>query len=374
MKNGPLFNSLYAKLALLLAAAFCVILAALLIATQTAFDRDRLIELSVDVMIASVAFALLAALCIFQLFTRRLKRLADAVEALATGGFATAMKLPDSDPDGDEIDRLSCHVETMSERIAEQLTEIERGAARRRELLVNVSHDLRTPLASMQGYLELLLLRHGSLAAVDERNYLETAVRHSERLGRLVGDLFELTRLESDETRPQPEHFSFTELGHDVLQKFSDEAGRRSVELKLSCDDGGGALGVYADIGMVERLLEILLSNALRHTPAGGRVTLELGRVTQRARLAVRDTGPGIAAQDLHGIFERYEQLDRSSPCTESGLGLAIARHIVRLHGSDLTVHSAVGSGTRFSFDLPLEEHSSTALAPSVAMTEEKSR
>src|SRR5438093_852567 len=124
-------NTLYAKLALLLAGAFVMIGGVLVIATQTMFDRERLIELSSYVMIASVAFALLAALCVFQLFTRRLKRLADAVETIARGGFTTPLRVPGADPNGDEIDRLSTHVERMSERMAEQLAELERGAGRR---------------------------------------------------------------------------------------------------------------------------------------------------------------------------------------------------------------------------------------------------
>jgi signal transduction histidine kinase len=349
-------NTLYAKLGLLLAGAFVVVGGALVMATQTMFDRDRLIELSSYVMIASVAFALLAALCVFQLFTRRLKRLADAVETIARGGFTAPLRVPGADPRGDEIDRLSTYIERMSERIAEQLAQLERGVGRRRELLANVSHDLRTPLASIQGYLELLLLHHGSLAATDSRHYLETAVRQSERLGRLVGDLFELTKLEAEDAQPRPEAFSLAELAQDVVQKFMLNAQLRQIELRACGGDGGPAMRVHADIAMVERVLENLLDNALRHTPAGGAVSVELDHSAQRARMTVRDTGPGIAADDLTGIFERYDRADRSLPADHSGLGLAIARRIVQLHGGALTVRSAVGSGTCFTFDLPLAE------------------
>lgn len=354
-------NTLVAKLAVLLAGAFIVVGGMLVVATQTMFDRERLIELSSYVMIASVAFALLAALCVFQLFTRRLKRLADAVEAMARGGFKTPLRVPGADAQGDEIDRLATHVEQMSDRIADQLAELERGVGRRRELLANVSHDLRTPLASMQGYLELLLLRHGSLAPAEERNYLETAVRHSERLGRLVGDLFELTKLEAEEARPQAEDFSLAELAQDVVQKFALDARRRQVNLCARCDDEASTLRAHADIGMVERVLENLLDNALRHTPAGGSVTIELERDARRARMAVRDTGPGISADELPGIFDRYDAANRSVPGGHGGLGLAIARRIVGLHGGELSVRSTLGSGTSFTFDLPLSAPANAA-------------
>jgi signal transduction histidine kinase len=108
------------------------------------------------------------------------------------------------------------------------------------------------------------------------------------------------------------------------------------VSLQTTCDERCAGLRVHADIGMVERVFENLLDNALRHTPAGGAVTIELGCVTHRAR-AVRDTGPGIAAARLPTMFDRYERADRSAPGSPGGLGLAIARHIVQLHGGVLS-------------------------------------
>jgi signal transduction histidine kinase len=362
-------RKLYVRLALLLGAAFVAVGGLLVVATQTMFDRARLAELSAYLMSAGAAFALLSALCVFLVCTRRLKRLADGVESIAQGGFAASLRVRGADPHGDEIDRLATNVERMSDRIAEQLSELDRVANRRRELLINVSHDLRTPLASMQGYLELLLLRHGSLAPAEERNYLETAVRHSERLGRLVGDLFELTKLEADEVQPQLEEFSLAELAHDVVQKFALDATRRQVDLRAR--GGGPDPRVLADIGMVERVLENLLDNALRHTPAGGTVTIEFECDAPRARMAVRDTGPGIAAAELPGLFDRYDRASRSVPGGHGGLGLAIARRIVSLHGGELSVQSAVGSGTCFAFDLPLVQRPGPH-ADSPALTTER--
>src|SRR5207245_7529794 len=114
-------------------------------------------------------------------------------------------------PSGDDIARLSAAVEGMSERIAEQLALLEQTEVRRRELLANVSHDLRTPLASMQGYLEILLLKHGTLRPEEERSYLEVAAKHSERLGQLIRDLFQLTKLAAREVKPQCEDFTIEE-------------------------------------------------------------------------------------------------------------------------------------------------------------------
>ncbi|MBT2324665.1 HAMP domain-containing histidine kinase [Variovorax paradoxus] len=324
-----------------------------------------------DMVMVAVASGAVAALYISWRTARRLKRLADAVDAFARGGCIDSLHVAGADAGGDEIDRLAAHVEQMSARIGEQFTEIERGVARRRELLANVSHDLRTPLASMQGYLELLLLRHGSLPAAEERNYLETAVRHSERLGRLVGDLFDLTRLEAAEALPQPEAFSLAELAQDVAQKFALDARARKVELRADGGEGSGAVRTQADIGMVERVLENLLDNALRHTAAGGIVTIEFGGDTHRAWLAVRDTGCGIPPAELAGIFDRYERADRSTPGAQNGLGLAIAQRIVRLHGGELSATSIAGAGSCFAFDLPLATPKPTV--PAVPLTERMS-
>jgi len=348
-------NSLSTRLALLLAAAFVALGGVLIIGLREALDARQLPGLAGLLLFAALLYALFAAWCVRRLFTRRLQRLTEAVEALQQGNFSAALRLPGAARNGgDEIDRLAANMEMMSERISSQVADLERVAGRRRELLANVSHDLRTPLASMQGYLELLLLRHGTLAPDEERNYLETASRHSERLGRLVADLFDLAKLEADEVKLQPEDFPLAELAQDVAQKFALDARRREVQLRADCGDEMPVARV--DIGMVERVLENLVENALRHTPPGGQVTIELGVAAQRVRMAVSDTGRGIAAEDLPSVFERYYRADRTGAGAgdHAGLGLAIARRIVQLHGGELVVHSTPGRGTRFAFDLPL--------------------
>ncbi len=226
----------------------------------------------------------------------------------------------------------------------------------RPDLLATVAHDLRTPLASLQGYLELLLLRQGDLDQAEARNYLHTAVRQSERLSRLVKDLFEWGRLEAGETQPNLEDFALAELLQDVVQRFESEAQQRKVQLRATAPHAPQAL-VRADIALVERALVALLENALRHTPAGGSVSVEHRGDAGRAHVEVRDTGSGIGAADLAHIFSHYERSERVSGehgGGEGGLGLAIVRRIVQLHGSELQIASVPGQGTRVTFDLPL--------------------
>jgi signal transduction histidine kinase len=253
----------------------------------------------------------------------------------------------------------------MSERIAEQLELLGQAEVRRRELLANVSHDLRTPLASMQGYLETLLLKRGTLSPEEERSYLEIAAKHSERLGRLIRDLFQLTKLEAHELKAQREAFPVAELVQDVVQKFQLAAGKRGLQLssRLAVQHAQ----VHADIGMIESVLENLIENAMRHTAGGGLIQVEVMPLDS-ARLAVRvaDTGRGIPSDELPGIFDRYYRVNRgeASDAGSTGLGLAITRHIVELHGGKIQVESALDHGTTFSFDLPLAtDHPATATA-----------
>ena len=222
-----MFKTLSTKLAGAQAMVFFALGVGFILATEQMFEGQRLLELATDLGIGVVVFSLLAALLVFNFLTRRLRVLAVAVDRFRDSGFTQPIHLTSANPKGDDIDRLGAAVQEMSERIAEQLDLLGQTDVRRRELLANVSHDLRTPLASMQGYLETLLLKHGTLSPEEERSYLEVAAKHSERLGRLIRDLFQLTKLEAHELKPQREAFPVAELVQDVVQKFQLAANKR---------------------------------------------------------------------------------------------------------------------------------------------------
>lgn len=348
-----MFQSLYSKLAVALSAVFIAVGGLMIVASQRMLETERLLELATYLILGAVAFSLLAALVVFRFLTRRLHLLAEAVDGFRAEDFAHPLHLPAADPEGDEIDRLSCAFQEMSSRIAAQLRQLAQADQRRRELLANVSHDLRTPLASMQGYLETLLIREGSLPPEEARSYLQVATKHCERLGTLVRDLFELTKLEAHEVKPQLEAFPAAELAQDVAQKFELKARERGLRLLTGLDCDGAA--IRADIGMMERVLENLIDNALRHTPAGGSIALDVRSAGDRVELRVSDTGEGIPRDQLGSIFDRYYQVDRGEAGNAggAGLGLAITRRVVELHGGHIQVESAPGQGTTFILDLP---------------------
>ena len=315
-----------------------------------------ILRLSIWAVAGGLLFALLTALLLFNRMTRPLRQLAVYMENFRKGDFAEPPNLPTGlrDLPDDEIARISAIFMQMADRIADQIKGLREADGLRREFIANIAHDLRTPLTSLQGYLETLLMKLGRFTDDEQRNYLTTAVKQSERLGQLVEALFELAKLDSPDVQVRPESFSLDELIQDILQKFRLAADQKFVSLHM--DIANNVQHVLADIGLVERIFENLLDNALRYTPAGGSIHIHAEPAQDRVSVRVSDTGAGIAQDDIPHLFDRYYRRDRSrkDPNAGSGLGLIITKRILELHGSDLTVTSVVPGGTTFTFSLPL--------------------
>jgi two-component system OmpR family sensor kinase len=317
-------------------------------------------RLSVWIIAGSLFVTSVIGLVIFASLTRRLRRLAAAMESYTGGMASEGLDLPQvrQGRRADEIDSLVSAFHKMSGRIREQVESLKRSDAQRRELVANVSHDLRTPLAALQGYLETLLMRDDMLPDDERRNYLASALRHCERLSRLIAGLFELAKLEAQDAIVQPEPFNVAELVQDVVQKFELEAARKNIS--LTPDVGAGIPFVTGDIALIERVIENLIDNAIRYTPEGGAVRVGLDMKPDSVSVTVGDTGSGISAEELPRIFERFYRADRirRDRSGHSGLGLAIAKRILELHRSTIEVESREGKGTVFTFDLPFASRS----------------
>jgi signal transduction histidine kinase len=315
-----------------------------------------ILRLSIWVIASSLLVALSAGLLIFAFLTRRLKRLSSVMEGYEKGTPPEKLDLPPVDHTGsaDEIDRLISTFRLMTERINTQVDKLEKADIMRRELVANVSHDLRTPLATLRGYMETLLMKNNNLSAEDRKGYLEIAISHCERLGNLISDLFELAKLESRDTAVLCEPFNLGELVQDVAQKFALTARERHISIVTN--SGKDLPFAYADIALIERVLENLLENALRYTPEEGSVSVVMNHVDSHITVEISDTGRGIPEKDLPRIFDRFYQLDKSrkSKSGHSGLGLAITKRILELHGAAIQVQSVMNIGTTFTFDLPV--------------------
>lgn len=313
-----------------------------------------ILRLSTGLAAGGLIFVLIAGMLLFRLLTQRLRKLANAVEGFRQSDFAepTDLYRPRSRLN-DEIDRLGTVIGQMAERIQQQFKDLKAADAQRRELITNVSHDLRTPLAALQGYLETLLIKAGQLSPDEQEHYLHTALKHSERLGKLVGELFELSKLDAHQVSAKFETFSPAELVQDVVQKFQLLAEQRRINVHTAIT---ATPFIRADLGMIERVLTNLLDNALRHTPENGSVSVILEHTGNKVKLTIQDTGSGINQHELPHIFERFYRAPRTQREGETlgaGLGLAISKRIVELHGGDIEAHSVPNQGSSFSFSLP---------------------
>ena len=284
-----------------------------------------LLRMSSWAMAASLGFGLLAGLIVFHILTGRLRHLTERMEKFAKQTIKQETEKTDMSPIGDEVNLLTVTFERMAGRIGEQIEKLQEQDALRRSLVAQVSHDLRTPLASMQGYLESLQIKKDSLSEEERDEFLRIALRQGQRLGQLLAELFELSSLEARESQPQPEPFALQELIYDVVDKHRMKAENEGVSLNLSVSPDTPF--AYGDIGMTERVLDNLLDNAIRHTPSKGTIAVTLSTLDDKVIVSVCDNGPGIAPEHMPHIFDPFYRGDSANKTTQNaGLGLAIAK------------------------------------------------
>lgn len=322
---------------------------------RTAADvwRSQTFTTASRMMLVMVGLTLLAGLAAFALITRRVRRLIREVKELEQRGFEAREEELQAVPGAeDEIGQLHQAFRQMAGRITSQVRELKRQDQLRREMVANISHDLRTPLTSLQGYLETLSLKSGTLSEADRQRYLDVAVRQSRKVSKLAQELFELAKLECEVIKPHKETFALPDLIQDVLQKF--ELSAREKQVTFDAAIAANLPPVMADLGMMERVLTNLLDNALRHTPPQGQVCVELSVVGGNVLVRVADNGSGIPAALRAHLFERPSPLRDGFGRTSGGLGLIIVKRILNLHGSAIRLEEQSGQGAAFSFALPI--------------------
>lgn len=327
---------------------------------ETMARSGHFIEMSTWAVITSLVVGMIAGLAVFRLLTRRLTRLTQQVEAFESSGMTQPPRQSwprNLTSAGDEIDYLAVRFDQMAGRIATQIEQLQDKDAQRRQLVAQVSHDLRTPLASMQGYIEALRMKRENLSAEDQDAFLDVALQEGRRLGRLVDELFELAALDAREKVPQPEPFVLAELVHDVTQKHTPEADKKRITLKVS----GSASNpmAFADLAMTERVLDNLISNAIAYSPDNSQVELVIAGDQQALEVSVHDAGPGIPEQDLEHIFEPFYRGSHTQNQAQTpghvGLGLAIAQRMMTLQQGSIRVTNRKPRGAVFTIRLPVD-------------------
>ena len=280
--------------------------------------------------------------------TRGLHRVEQAAQRVAGGDLAARAGV-----DGrDEVARLAATFNRMADQLEAAAQEQREVDQLRRDLIAWTSHDLRTPLTSIRVVVEALA--DGVTDDPDTiQRYLNSLRSDVTSLSHLIDDLFELAQLDAGGMTVERVSISLGDLISDVLERMRTLAEQRRVQ--LSGRVGSSIDPVSVDPPKIERVLANLIGNAIQHTPEGGQVTIEAHRGNGCVRVSVRDTGEGIAAEDLPRVFERFYRGEKSRPRASggAGLGLAIAKGIVEAHGGSIQASSRPGEGSIFTFTLP---------------------
>lgn len=279
--------------------------------------------------------------------TDRIEMLEKAAHSLAEGDLESRVPVIGDD----EVASLGKTFNQMAEQLKIATDKEQELKQMRSDLIAWVSHDLQTPLTSIQAILEAL--SDGILDDPDqEKRYLDTAQRNVQTLSALIDDLFQMAQIDAGGLPIDPSPNSLSDLISDTLESFSHIAQQRELSIRGNVDDGVDP--VYMDVQLIGRVLDNLVSNAIRFTPAGGSISITAKRNGQTVNIMVEDTGEGIPPEDIPHVFESFYrgEKSRSRATGGAGLGLAIAQGFVKAHGGDIRIESELGVGTSFTITL----------------------
>ncbi len=311
--------------------------------------NSYLLSLGTRIFMLSLLIALVLGLGIIWLLTRNLRQIIQTVRQFEQGNLKARIPVKSKG----ELAQLSHTFNHMAETILLNIQELQKVDKLRRELIANVSHDLRTPLSVIHGYVETLLMKQGSLSQEEEKKYLDIVLSSSQHLKKLVSDLFELSKLEARQVELNRQAFPLSELLEEVGQKYSLLAQEKDLEIISRIE--AQETTVFADLRLMERVLQNLLDNAIKHSPAHEKIFLDLSTRDGKVQVQVRNTGVGIPEEDLAQIFDRYYKVEKHYGDQKgTGLGLAIVKNILEVHNSFIQVSSKIHEYTSFSFQLPL--------------------
>jgi two-component system OmpR family sensor kinase len=297
-------------------------------------------------LVLSVLFAVLISASV----ARPLRRTVAATRAVASGDYG--QQVPEDGPR--EVRDLAHAFNAMSRQV-------QRAQQTQRDFLANVSHELKTPLTSIQGYSQAIL----DGAASEPARAAQVIHDEAGRMRRMVEDLLDLARIESGQAKMRREHVNLGDLLKAVLDRFVIQAGEQGVRL---VHEIGEMPHLTGDNDRLMQVFANLIDNALAHTPAGGQITVRAQQVDSGVRVTVSDTGKGLPAEDLGRVFERFYQVDKSrarSGRKGTGLGLTISKEIVEIHGGTIRAESPQGQGATFHVWLPLPRSSDETVVSS---------
>ena len=276
-----------------------------------------------------------------------IREMVQVAEAMRAGRYGYKVRTITDD----ELGRLGASLNRLGSELTNKISELHRLETVRRDFVANVSHEIKTPLTSIKGYVETLLE-----GAVDEpehsRRFLEKIERNSERLSNLVQDLLSLAKIEAEEDELKLSHIEWAEVMSSVLARNEDAIQQKNLRIKTNTPSA--PVLVLGEREAMTQVLDNLLTNAIKYTPGGGLITLTISAKGGVCKLEVEDTGIGIPPEHLGRIFERFYRVDkaRSRELGGTGLGLSIVKHLTAAMHGEVQVESTVGVGSRFTVKL----------------------
>lgn len=224
----------------------------------------------------------------------------------------------------------------------------------RKDFVANVSHDLRSPLTSIHGFVTAFL--DDTIPSKQKRHYFTIMQEQTERMIKLVNDLLHMAQIESGQLEIQPVPFNLSELVRQVVARMEPEFANKKLTVELRCEEAQDIL-VFADPDRIDQVIVNLIQNAVQFSSYDSSIEVVLKK-EEHAVVSIRDYGPGIRQEDIQSIWERFYKADRArTKKTGTGLGLSIVKHILFLHQTNIQVESEVGRGTTFTFTLPLAQN-----------------
>lgn len=311
-----------------------------------ALQESYLLKIGVQSFIVTLTAAFLIGLFVLWLLMKSLNEIINTVKRFGSGDLTPRITLRSSG----ELAQLSKTINAMADTLLQNMNELKEVDQLRRDLIANISHDIRTPISIIHGYVETLIIKHDTLDEAKQIEYLHTIIKGTERLKRLIDDLFELSKLQSRHVKPKIEVFFISDLLGDLSRRFKLLAQERNIDFKTEFLSDSSM--VCADVAMIERVLQNLIDNAINYSVENGSIRIKVQSSGAKVIISVSNIGVEIPSHEVPKIFDRYYKVEGDNPDRGTGLGLAIVKNILEIHGSTISVHSKDFQNT-FSFDLP---------------------
>ena len=315
--------------------------------------RNYLLQVGSRTMLLTLIATFLIGLIIIRVITGNFTKILEVMQKFREGDLQARVRMQST---GD-VKQVAIIFNEMADILTANVEKLKQVEILRRELIANVSHDLRTPISIIQGYIETLQMKADTLTIEERNNYLQTISESTGKLEKLVSELFELSKLEANQVEPKKEPFFISELINDICRKYDLIAKAKSIKLQPSLAKDLPL--VDADVALIERVMQNLIDNAIKYTPEGGTIILQTIYRENKVEVSVTDSGIGIPENEREQIFGRYYKANNYTELKNSaGLGLAIVKKILDLHNSSLELVSQVNSGSTFIFNLPVHKQS----------------